>query len=79
MPTTVSFQLKNKKEHTIVAHKHLVIFMQITSNEKCACVRLYCFCVIRDCVRVVVSANARKAFSDIPLVVNVEGVLRHRR
>ena len=52
----------------------LVILILVTHIKKCACVRVICFCVLRDSVRVVASTRWKQASSDIPLAVNAEAV-----
>ena len=57
----------------------LVILMLVAHIKKCACVRVICFCVRRDSVRVVASTRWKQASSDIPLAGNVEAVVQHQR
>ncbi len=79
MPTTVSFQPKNKKENRTVGHMILVSLILVAHIEKCACVRVICFCVFRDSVQSVVSTNPKPASSDIPLAGNVDARPRRPR
>jgi hypothetical protein len=51
MPTMVSFQRKNKKEHRLIGYMFLIIMVLITHLKKCACVRVNCFCAFRDSLR----------------------------
>ena len=51
MPTMVSFQRKNKKEHRLIGYMFLIIMVLITHLKKCACVRGNCFCAFSDSLR----------------------------
>ena len=79
MPTTVSFQPKNKKEYTIVGHIVLSFSVTVTHIEKCPCVPLICFCVFRNSVLVVATSNLNEASSDILLAVNAEACPRRQQ
>ena len=79
MPRMVSFQKDIKRYHTLLGHMILVILILVAHIKKCAYVRVICFCVLRDSVRVVASTRWKQASSDIPLAGNVEAVVQHQR
>jgi hypothetical protein len=79
MPTMVSFQKNIKKYQRVLGYIIFIIIVLITHLKMCPRVPLNYFCAFSECVSDVASTNARKAFIEVQLVVNVEGVLRPQR
>ena len=57
----------------------LIIMVLITHLQKCACVRMNCFCAFSECVPDVASTSLKQAFSGIQLAGNVDASLRPQR